>query len=245
MNNYFKRAISKERVVKTLIHEIRSPLFNIKSFLETLYEYYFQLTDRQIFEFLEIANQETNRLVRLTTHSLELSRLNSQVRITFVIFPLQDMTNKLVQSYEITVLSKNINLYYKSKTNLPKIIGNQDLLFQVLTNLLTNSIKFTYPKGILILKVKRIISLSSKTRKKIMGLRIDIIDTGVGLSRKNKYTLLNNQKDNNLRELEITTNAIEGSGIGLSIVKEILEIHHRYFFITSNVNKGTNTFFTL
>jgi two-component system sensor histidine kinase NblS len=78
-----------------------------------------------------------------------------------------------------------------------------------------------------------------------MGLRIDIIDTGVGLSRKNKYTLLNNQKDNNLRELEITTNAIEGSGIGLSIVKEILETHHRYFFITSNVNKGTNTFFTL
>jgi len=165
MDNSLDKDTSKGQIVKTLIHEIRSPLFNIKSFLETLYEYHFQLSDRQILEFLEIANQETNRLVRLTNSSLEVSRLNSRITL-FNPFSIQDITSKVVQSYEITALSKSINLYYKSKIKLPKIKGNYDLIFQVLTNLLTNSIKFTYPKGILILKVKKISSLSLKNRKK-------------------------------------------------------------------------------
>nr|BDA99115.1 two-component sensor kinase [Hemiselmis andersenii] len=245
MDNYLGKTTSKEQIVKTLIHEIRSPLFNIKSFLETLYEYHFQLSDRQILEFLEIANQETNRLVRLTNHSLELSRLNSQITIPFGLFSIQDITSKVVQLYEITVLSKSINLYYKSKAKLPKIKGNYDLIFQILTNLLTNSMKFTYPNGILLLKAKKVIHLSSKTRKKTVGLRIDVIDTGVGLSRTNKNIILNISRFNQCKQLSLKNSSIEGTGVGLSIVREIIDIHNKSFLLVSNVNKGTNTFFTL
>jgi two-component system, OmpR family, sensor histidine kinase NblS len=244
MDNSLDKDTSKGQIVKTLIHEIRSPLFNIKSFLETLYEYHFQLSDRQILEFLEIANQETNRLVRLTNSSLEVSRLNSRITL-FNPFSIQDITSKVVQSYEITALSKSINLYYKSKIKLPKIKGNYDLIFQVLTNLLTNSIKFTYPKGILILKVKKISSLSLKNRKKTTGLRIDVIDTGVGLSLKNKNDLLNKCKFNKYKKIHVKNNSIEGTGVGISIVTEILDKHNKSSSLVSNINKGTNTFFTL
>lgn len=243
-DNYIEN-IYKEQIVKTLVHEIRSPLFNIKSFLETLYEYHFQLTDRQILEFLEIANQETNRLVRLTNHSLELSRLNSRITIFFSGFLINEITSKVVQSYEITALSKGINLYYKIKVKGPIVKGNYDLLFQVLTNLLTNSIKFTYPKGSLILKVKQVISLSIQTRKKIVGFRIDVIDTGIGISRTNKKFVLTKENFSNYKKIIIENTKLQGTGIGLSIVKEILDIHNKNYLLISHINKGTDIFFTL
>ena len=245
MVNYLEKTISKKQIVKTLIHELRSPLFNIKSFLETLYEYHFQLNDIQRLEFLEIATQETNRLVRLTNYSLELSRLNSRFTILFSLFSIQEITSKVVQSYDITVISKGINLCYKSKITLPRIRGNYDLLFQVLTNLLTNCIKVTYPSGILILKVKQVISVSVSTREKTVGLRIDVIDTGIGLSKVNKTFILHKCSFNKYKKIYIENNSIEGTGIGLSIVKEMLDIHNKCSVLMSNLINGSNTFFTL
>jgi two-component system sensor histidine kinase NblS len=237
---YLEKSLSKKKIIQTLTHEIRSPLFNIKSFLETLYEYHFQLTDIQILEFLEIATQETNRLVRLTNQSLQISRLNSRLPVLFRLLAVEEIINRLAQSYEITVLTKQINFYYKVPINLPTVRGNYDCIFQVLINLIANSIKCTYPKGVLVIKLKIISSLSICTRKKKICVRVEVLDTGIGLSKIRKGIFCKTY--NKMHKLNTR---VDGTGIGLAIVTEILGIHDKGSILTSNTNKGASIFFHL
>lgn len=237
---YLNKKLFNGKLIQTLSHEIRSPLVNIKSFLETLYEYHFQLSDTQQLEFLEIATQETNRLVRLTNQSLQLSKLNANFAIQFQPFCIENLVNQLIKSYDITTLVKKISLHHKCQKFLPKSLGNQDLIFQVLVNLLTNSIKFTYPRGKLVVKAKKITSLSIKQRSKHYSLRLDVLDTGIGFNKSN--TKFRSEGINN-RTSQISF--VEGNGIGLSISKEILDLHNNSYQLISRLNKGTTSFFNL
>jgi len=240
MSRFPEKTLAKKKIIQTLTHEIRSPLFNIKSFLETLYEYHFQLNDSQVLEFLEIANQETNRLVRLTNQSLQLSRVNFSIETMFRLLDIEDIINKVSRSYKITALIKRINLYYKVKPNNSKAMGNYDLIFQILINLITNSIKFTYPNGIVLVKLKNISSISTKKRKKTVSLRVEVLDTGIGLHPKKKT---NSFKFNHSRNS--LGNQVKGTGLGLDIVREILSMHNTSLTIMSNLNRGTSAFFKL
>lgn len=222
------------KIINNLFHEIKSPLFNIKSFLETLYEYYFHLTDSQILAFLEIANQETIRLVRLTSTSLDLSRLHSNSPLPYYLLCIKQLINQVTKSYEITRLQKNIIFYVKMPFLVPKYIGSYDLILQVLTNLISNSLKFTYPFGLIEIKLRIINSLCIKTRKKSFFLRIDIVDDGIGISKVNKKILFNRFKQ--LSKVRYYT---EGLGLGLSIVKELMEGQARHINLISILNKGT------
>lgn len=240
MSRFPEKTLAKKKIIQTLTHEIRSPLFNIKSFLETLYEYHFQLNDSQVLEFLEIANQETNRLVRLTNQSLQLSRVNFSIETMFRLLDIEDIINKVSRSYKITALIKRINLYYKVKPNNSKAMGNYDLIFQILINLITNSIKFTYPNGIVLVKLKNISSISTKKRKKTVSLRVEVLDTGIGLHPKKKTNSFKfNHSPNSLG------NQVKGTGLGLDIVREILSMHNTSLTIMSNLNRGTSAFFKL
>ena len=238
--NGLNEKFQEKKIIQTLTHEIRSPLFNIKSFLETLYEYHFQLTDVQMLEFLEIANQETNRLVRLTNQTLHLLRGNSNLTTVFNLLDVKSIVTKVSKSYKITTLIKRITLYPKLKSNIPKVMGNYDLIFQVLINLITNSIKFTYPDGIVIVKFKNVSSISTKTRKKTFSLRLEVRDTGIGIHYQKKKNLFNS----NLNVSSVADQR-EGTGLGLTIVREILSLHKKFPIFMSKFHKGTNIFFNL
>jgi two-component system sensor histidine kinase NblS len=224
----------KGKLISNLVHEIRSPLFNIKSFLETLYEYYFQLTDTQILEFLEIANQETLRLLKLSSTSLELSRFNSNMSISYSLLCVKQLINQVTKSYEITRLHKNIVFYVKTPNTFPKIIANYDVTLQVLTNLISNSLKFTYPFGLIIIKLRIVTSVSIKTRKRCFLLRIDIIDNGIGISKNNTEILFTRFK-----QVSKPRYYSEGFGLGLSIVKELMEGQSKSITLISIVSRGT------
>jgi two-component system sensor histidine kinase NblS len=205
-----------------------------------LYEYHFQLTDVQILEFLEIATQETNRLVRLTNQSLQLSRIKPSLSAIFRLLAVEDIITGLAKSYEITVLTKQINFHYKVQTSLPVVRGNYDLIFQVLINLIANSIKCTYPKDVLVVKIKSVSSLSVHARRITCCVRLEVLDTGIGLSKIRKHILCNTY----IKRYKLNSQ-IDGTGLGLAIVNDILGIHNKGLILTSNTNKGVNIFFNL
>jgi two-component system sensor histidine kinase NblS len=222
------------KIINNLVHELRSPLFNIKSFLETLYEYYFQLTDSQILEFLEIANQETVRLLKLSSSSLELSRFNSQMSVPYSLLCINQLIKQVIKLYDITRLHKNIIFYIKTPTTFPRILGSYDISLQVLNNLITNSLKFTYPFGIITVRVKIVTALSLKARKKYFLLRLDLIDNGIGISKKNTKVLFNRFK-----QVSKPIYYTEGLGLGLSIVKELMELQSNHINLISINGRGT------
>lgn len=240
MDQFFRNKLNNTKRIELFYHEIKTPLVNIKSFLETLYEYHFYLTDIQVFEFLEIATQETNRLVRLANQNLQVAKLNSRVIMLVQLCAIDNILNRVARSYEITGLIKKIQLYYKSQKKIDRVLGNPDLIFQVLINLITNSIKFTYPNGIVILKVKNLTSLNIKNRAKFNFVRIDIIDTGVGFNTFRNASILNSRKS-----VKSPLYFLEGNGIGLPIIKDILNMHKTSHKLVSKICKGTHTFFNL
>jgi len=224
----------KGKIINNLVHELRSPLFNIKSFLETLYEYYFQLTDSQILEFLEITNQETVRLLKLSSSSLELSKFTSQTSVPYSLLCINQLIKQVIKLYDITRLHKNIIFYIKTPSTFPRIVGSYDLSLQVLTNLITNSLKFTYPFGIITVRVKIVTALSLKARKKYFLLRLDLIDNGIGISKKNRKVLFNRFK-----QVSKPIYYTEGLGLGLSIVKELMELQAKRINLISITGRGT------
>ena len=140
---------AKSLFISNVSHELRTPLFNIKSFIETIHEYNDTLTNNQKLEFLQVVNSETNRLSRLVNDVLDLSKFESEKSFKFDSLNVEYLIQQTLQSYQLTAKDKSIKLLVDIDSNLPPIQGNFDLLLQVLSNLVSNSLKFSYEESYL------------------------------------------------------------------------------------------------
>ncbi|MEN9252793.1 MAG: histidine kinase dimerization/phospho-acceptor domain-containing protein, partial [Thermostichales cyanobacterium BF3_bins_165] len=137
---------AKNQFISNVSHELRTPLFSIKSFIETLYEYDDQITPEERKNYLEIANQETDRLTRLVNDVLDLSRLESGRQYRFDAIDIAALIEQTQRTYHLAARDKGISLTHHVQAGLPLVYGNYDLLLQVFTNLVGNALKFT-PAG--------------------------------------------------------------------------------------------------
>ncbi|MEO1670392.1 MAG: histidine kinase dimerization/phospho-acceptor domain-containing protein, partial [Cyanobacteria bacterium J06631_2] len=138
---------AKSQFISNVSHELRTPLFNIKSFIETLSEYGEDLTHVQRREFLDTANHETDRLTRLVNDVLDLSRLESSRTYDLSEVYLSQPIEQTLRTCQLNAKDQGIKLYQEIEAELPGVVGNYDLLLQVLTNLVGNSLKFTNDGG--------------------------------------------------------------------------------------------------
>nr|YP_009237490.1 hypothetical protein [Wildemania schizophylla]AKS28537.1 hypothetical protein [Wildemania schizophylla] len=232
----------KNQFISNVSHELRTPLFNIKSFLETLYDYHESLDDSQQLEFLAIANKETERLTRLVNDVLDLSRLESEQEYSLQATDLVSAIEQTVRTYQLSAKDKKIDLYIDIETNLPCVIGNYSLILQILANLIGNSLKFTYPHGIITLRTYIINNKLDSTytvcsRQKV---RVEVCDNGIGISKKNQKRIFTR-----FLRIENYAHTLEGTGLGLSIVKNIIHKHNSEIYLYSELKNGSCFFFDL
>lgn len=233
----------KNQFISNVSHELRTPLFNIRSFLETLYEYHDSLDNRQKLEFLAIANKETERLTRLVNDVLDLSRLESDQEYPLQSMDLVSAIEQTVRTYQLSAKDKKIDLHIDIEENLPCILGNYSLVLQILANLIGNSLKFTHSDGIIILRTYRINDSASKlnsTPLQIQKVRVEICDTGIGISKKNQEKIFAR-----FLRIENYVHTLEGTGLGLSIVKNIIQKHNSEIHLYSELKNGSCFFFDL
>ncbi len=138
---------AKSQFISNVSHELRTPLFNIKSFIETLYEYGEDLEESEKREFLETANRETDRLTRLVNDVLDLSRLESCRIYHFEAVDLIQPVEQTLRTHRLNAKDKGIELNQDIALNVPPVLGHYDLLLQVFNNLVGNALKFTPPGG--------------------------------------------------------------------------------------------------
>jgi two-component system sensor histidine kinase NblS len=143
---------AQSRFISNVSHELRTPLFNIKSYVETLYDLSDQLSEEQKHEFLGIANAETDRLTRLVNDVLDLSRLESDRHLG-----AGADGNFHGHRADPAYLSpqcrgKGGGADVRSRPQLPSVRGNWDLMLQVFDNLVGNGLKFTPAGGRLMLR---------------------------------------------------------------------------------------------
>ncbi|BAU15301.1 multi-sensor signal transduction histidine kinase [Leptolyngbya sp. NIES-3755] len=228
---------AKSQFISNVSHELRTPLFNIKSFIETLYEYGEELTDTQKHEFLETANRETDRLTRLVNDVLDLSRLESCKIYQFEAIDLIQPIEQTLRTYQLNAKDKGIELIQDVEPNLPPVFGHYDLLLQVFANLVGNALKFTEAGGKVAI---RAYSLPTHEAQSQQFVRVEVCDTGIGIDGVDQEAIFDR-----FFRVENRVHTLEGTGLGLSIVKNIIERHRSRVRLVSEVGCGTTFWFDL
>ena len=245
---------AQSRFISNVSHELRTPLFNIKSYVETLHDLGDQLTPDEQREFLGVANDETDRLTRLVNDVLDLSRLESGRAVQFEALNLRPAMEQTLRTYRLNAEDREVELQLDVASDLPEILGNWDLLLQVLDNLVGNALKFSRPGGPLILRayawpdscqVQAPASFTSDgptcaLTSPLPKLRVEIIDTGCGISETDQQRIFDR-----FYRVENAVHTEVGTGLGLSIVRGIVEKHGSKVQMVSEPDVGTTFWFDL
>jgi two-component system, OmpR family, sensor histidine kinase NblS len=232
---------AKSQFISNVSHELRTPLFNIKSFIETLHEYGDELTKDERSEFLDTANRETDRLTRLVNDVLDLSKLESSHTYLFDAVELDRSIEQTLRTYQLNAKDKEIELCQDIEADLPFVLGNYDLILQVLANLVGNALKFTKANGKVTIRAYQA-KLTGEAADDITSpvVRVEIVDTGIGIDPEDQRAIFDR-----FFRVENRVHTLEGTGLGLSIVQNIIEKHHSQIHITSAVGVGTTFWFDL
>ena len=230
---------AKSQFISNVSHELRTPLFNIKSFIETLYEYGEELSEQERQEFLQTANSETDRLTRLVNDVLDLSRLESCRIYHLEPLDLHQPIEQTLRTYQLNAKDKGIKLIQEIAADLPPVLGHYDLLLQVFANLVGNSLKFTESGGKIVIRAYQLEPNfpSSERQSKV---RIEVSDTGTGIDKEDQAAVFDR-----FYRVENRVHTLEGTGLGLSIVRNIIDKHHTQVFLVSEVGVGTTFWFDL
>lgn len=218
---------SKTEFLANISHELRTPLTTIIGLSEILFD---QENSELNKKYIKMINNSSTYLLNLIQDILDLSSIelgNFQIKNEpFSLFKILDL---LVQNYKFHCQQKNLE--FRFKTNLDKdiiLMGDEKRIYQILNNLLNNSLKFT-PKGYIELK-----AMQEKIKEDKILLTFEVIDTGIGIEKKNLPYIFDKFKkfdDGNINP--------QGTGIGLSLVKEFVKLMKGKLYVESEVGKGT------
>ncbi|WP_286192934.1 MULTISPECIES: ATP-binding protein [unclassified Synechococcus] len=244
---------AQSRFISNVSHELRTPLCNIKSYVETLHDMGDLLSAEEQKEFLSIANAETDRLSRLVTDVLDLSRLESDRVWQLEPMDLAPAIEQTLRTYRLNAEEKGVMLLFAGDQNLPRVRGNWDLLLQVFDNLVGNALKFTRSGGQLLLRAYPWPDHcpldpdggaehhpSCTLTSRLPRLRVEIADTGCGISEADQARIFER-----FFRVENAVHTEAGTGLGLSIVRGILEKHGSQARMASEPGVGTTFWFDL
>ncbi|WP_017306868.1 two-component system sensor histidine kinase NblS [Spirulina subsalsa] len=230
---------AKSQFISNVSHELRTPLFNIKSFIETLYEYGEDLSEEERREFLHTANNETDRLTRLVNDVLDLSRLESSKTYKLEAVELARPIEQTLRTYQLNAKDKGIELTQEIEEELPSVLGHYDLLLQVFANLVGNSLKFTDEGGRVTIRAYTL-EPETSVREEVQKVRVEVSDTGTGIDPEDQQAIFER-----FFRVENRVHTLEGTGLGLSIVRNIIEKHHSRVHLISEVGLGSTFWFDL
>ncbi len=221
----------KSKFTSMVSHELRTPLAAIKTGINIILDELAGTINNEQRDFLNISRNNVDRLVRLINGILDFQKLESgkmQLKKT------QNDINEIVNEVYIAMRSiaerKCLKITIELENNLPQINMDRDGIAQVISNLISNAVKFT-EKG----EVKII------TKKTADSVCVEVSDTGIGIKEDNIAKLFSAF----MRLQEDKYKTIDGTGLGLVISKEIVEKHGGKIWVESEYGKGSSFYFTL
>ena len=219
--------------ISMLSHEIRTPLTSIRESVNMIQEEVMGPINKRQQKFLEIAGSEISRISDLLSHLMQASRLEPGL-LNMKLEPIDphSLITECTNSIKLAAESKKIELLVQVPPQLPSIVGDHKQLQQALLNYLSNAVKFSGTDTRVTVGVRQ---HRSKNR-----LSFFVKDNGPGILEEDQAFLFNKYYRGQ-RERE----RLEGVGLGLSIVKNIVESHHGTVWVNSQVGKGSTFGFPL
>lgn len=214
-------------------HELKTPLFTVQGYLSTLLDG--AMKDKDLRKkYLERAEKGVERLIYIVEDLDMISKLEmGDLNLEFSDFNLVELIQSVFDLLEMQADKKNIILMFDRKYNKPiKVHADQEKIQQVLTNLIMNSIKYGKENG------TTEVTIEDLVKNKII---VRIRDNGEGIEKQHISRLF----ERFFRVDKSGARSEGGSGLGLSIVKHIIEGHNEKIYVESEFGKGSEFSFTL
>ena len=220
---------AKSSFLSNMSHEIRTPINAIIGMNEMILR---ECEDEQILEYANNANSAGNSLLSLVNDILDFSKIEAgKMEILPVQYDLSSMINDLVNLIASRAEDKGLELEINVDSSIPSLlIGDEVRLKQVVTNLLTNAVKYTEAG-----KVALSISYEKNDENSIT-LHFEVSDTGIGIKEEDLAKLYSPFE----RIEEIRNRTIEGTGLGMSIVRKLLALMDTKLIIESQYGTGSS-----
>lgn len=231
----------KSEFISMVSHELRTPLTIIKEGVRlNLDGTAGSINDTQK-ECLNMALDGTNRLSRLISDLLDVSRIEAgRLRLARKEVDLNILLENLRDTYRTPLVEKNIALELNISRDLSRVFGDADKITQIVTNLIDNALKFTNENGRITVTASEKLSMG-ETDNATEFVEVSVADTGLGIPKEEIDRIFEKfyQIGSHL------TRQSGGSGLGLSIAKSLVEAHGGKISVQSNVGKGSRFIFTL
>ena len=231
LNNAKIIKVNRNEFLGNVTHELRTPIFAIQLSLETLIDG--AVNDPAVnLTFLEKALKQTNRMIELVDDLINISRLEAGMKLSKRYFPVNNLINDTITEMNALAVRKEISLTFERGTDdNSRAFADAERIKQVLMNLIENATKYTPPGGKIIIT----------TLREDKSIKISVTDTGVGIPEDDLPRIF----ERFYRVDKNRSREMGGSGLGLSIVKHILELHNVKTEVSSEVGKGTKFEFSL
>lgn len=223
-------ARTKELFVATVSHEMRTPVNAIYGLSEQLLQ---KQHDEKTQEDLRVIFDSTKHLAELVNDTFDFSRLEKQnIQLAPVHFSLNDLLHKIELYNKPSAEAKNISFNIQNNwENDLVLFGDEGRLKQILNNLITNALKFTDEGEVRL-------AVDFKEQNKQIQLNFEISDTGIGIPKESKEKIFDDfvQLDTDINK------KAGGTGLGLYIVKKLVDLLGGKISVESELNKGTRFF---
>ncbi len=214
----------KSQMIQMASHDLENPLQAAMSYLELLTEDTEEIFDKELQEYVKIIENQLERMYRIINGILDIERVQSGQGLLEEC-SVEDMLGRVLVDSAGQAREKKIALELKIEDRLPLISGNFQQLSHAFANLVDNAIKFTPIAGR--------VEVSAHVFKR--HVEIEVKDTGIGIPREEHQRIF----DRFYRGRHRGTDGVEGSGLGLALVKSVIEGHQGTIDVESELEAGT------
>jgi two-component system sensor histidine kinase BarA len=226
---------TKSRFLANMSHEIRTPLNAIIGFSDILSNSNMEATDK---EKAEIISKSAKALLNIINDILDISKIESgKYEVSKSNFDLKDLLEQIVQLYAVNTKQKNIRFLYTLDESIPNFVfSDETKIKQVLSNILSNAIKFTPENKNVTFDVRLL-----KLENNIASVRFSVKDEGIGISIDNQRNIFEpfSQADGTI------SRKYGGTGLGLAISLNIIKMLGSEIKLISRENEGSVFYFDL
>ena len=219
-------AQAKADFVSNVSHELRTPLALISMFAETL-ELDRVKTEEKKREYYSIISHESNRLGRIVNSILNFSKMEAGKRkFNFAEEDLNEIVVKIYQNYSYHLYNKGFDFEYEPGIDIPKVLIDREAVSEAIVNLIDNAVKYSGETKF----IKMVIASENGF------VFIEVLDKGIGISQEDQEKVF----DKFYRVSSGLVHTTKGTGIGLSLVKQIMDAHKGKIELKSKLGEGSS-----
>ncbi|MFZ5915501.1 MAG: sensor histidine kinase [Chloroflexota bacterium] len=223
------RLFQQSDQIADVVHELRTPLTSIVGYSKLLLTT--ELDEAARKQFMEVINREATRLGDMVNDFLDLARLESgRARLSYEPVDMHQVIHDAAAVIQPQAQDRGLELVVDVPSGLPPIQGDAKRMKQVMLNLVSNAVKYNRPGGL--------VRITARVDRE--NLRVSVVDTGYGIRPEDMDKLFDK-----FRRIQATESSAKGTGLGLPITKQLVELHGGRMDVTSEWGKGSTFVFCL